>query len=170
MQRCSGFLALKCISSLSSGRSWVILFRFFTSLFPFRCFACRLVHSVFHPWIAAVQLPCLALFIVFVKVGSRVWPDLIDAVDRIDTRASRIQVTKRYAALLWMFSFATHALSGLCVLYGYFVPVFHQFVSFSVFRLSFSSFCFPSVDCGCMASLPGLGLLFLCESGFSGLA
>jgi hypothetical protein len=40
------------------------------------------------------------------------------------------------------------------------VRVFTSFVSFSVICLSFSSFCYPSVDCGRVASLPGLGLLF----------
>ena len=94
------------------------------------------------------------------KVGFRVWTDLIDEIDRIDRGAVRVQVAAWYTAVLWDFSIATHTHRGLCVLYGYFDPVFHQFVSFSVFRLSFSSFCFPSVDCGCMASLPGLGLLF----------
>jgi hypothetical protein len=45
--------------------------------------------------------------IVFVKVGSRVWPELIDEIDRIDTRAVRIQVTEWYTAVLWLFGFAT---------------------------------------------------------------
>ena len=36
---------------------------------------------------------------------------------------------------------------------------FTSFVSCSVFRLSFSSLCDPSVDSGRMASLPGLGLI-----------
>ena len=36
---------------------------------------------------------------------------------------------------------------------------FTSFVSCSVFRLSFSSFCYPSVDSGRVASLPGLGLI-----------
>jgi hypothetical protein len=45
------------------------------------------------------------------------------------------------------------------------IRFFTSFVSFSVFCPSFSSFCFPSVDCGCMASLPGLGLLFLWKVG-----
>jgi hypothetical protein len=40
---------------------------------------------------------------------------------------------------------------------------FTSFVSFSVIRLSFSSFYFSSVDSGCVASLPGLGLLFYWE-------
>ena len=30
-------------------------------LFPVRCFACRLVHFIIHPWIPAVWRPCLAL-------------------------------------------------------------------------------------------------------------
>ena len=101
------------------------------------------------------------------KVGSRVWPDLIDEVDRIDTRAVRIQVAERYTAVLWHFSIATRTLCRLCVLFGYFDPVFHQFCFLSVIRLSFSSLSYPSVDCGSAASLPGLGLLF-CESGFKG--
>ena len=46
---------------------------------------------------------------------------------------------------------------------------FTSFVSFSVIRLSFSSFCYPSVDCGCMASLPDLGLLFYWEIKFRGV-
>jgi hypothetical protein len=45
---------------------------------------------------------------------------------------------------------------------------FTSFVSFSVNRLSFSSFCFPSVDCGCMASLPGLGLIVFVKVGSGG--
>ena len=45
---------------------------------------------------------------------------------------------------------------------------FTSFVYFLVIRLSFSSFCFPSVDCGCVASLPGLKLLFLWKIGFRG--
>ena len=46
---------------------------------------------------------------------------------------------------------------------------FTSFVSFSVIRLSFSSFCFPSVDSGRVASLPGLGLLFYWEIKFRGV-
>ena len=49
------------------------------------------------------------------------------------------------------------SVSSVVILFRFFT----SFVSFSVIQLSFSSFCFPSVDCGCMASLPGLGLLFL---------
>ena len=45
---------------------------------------------------------------------------------------------------------------------------FTSFVSFSVIRLSFSSFYFPSVDSGCVASLHGLGLLFYWEIKFRG--
>ena len=45
--------------------------------------------------------------IVFVKVGSRVWSDLIDEFDRIDTRSVRIRVTEWYTAVLWLFGFAT---------------------------------------------------------------
>jgi len=30
-------------------------------LFPVRCFGCRLVHFIIHPWIPAVWRPCLAL-------------------------------------------------------------------------------------------------------------
>jgi len=36
---------------------------------------------------------------------------------------------------------------------------FTSFVSFSVIQLSLSSFDCPSVDCGRVASLPGLGLI-----------
>jgi hypothetical protein len=46
---------------------------------------------------------------------------------------------------------------------------FTSFVSFSVIRLSFSSFYFSSVDSGCVASLPGLGLLFYWEIKFRGV-
>ena len=45
------------------------------------------------------------------------------------------------------------------------VRVFTSFVSFSVICLSFSSFCYPSVDCDRVASLPGLGLLFFWKVG-----
>ena len=40
------------------------------------------------------------------------------------------------------------------------VPCGFIFMSYSVIFLSFSSFCYPSVDCGCMASLPRLGCCF----------
>jgi hypothetical protein len=45
---------------------------------------------------------------------------------------------------------------------------FTSFISCSVFRLSFSSFCYPSVGSGCLASLPGLGLIVFWEIGFKG--
>jgi hypothetical protein len=65
----------------------------------------------------------------------------------------------RQAKVPWRFGQALQFLLELYVLCGYFVPVFHQFVSCSVFRLSFNSFCYPSVDSGRVASLPGLGLI-----------
>jgi hypothetical protein len=46
---------------------------------------------------------------------------------------------------------------------------FTSFVSCSVFRLSFSSFCCPSVDFDRVASLPGLGLIVFVESGIRGV-
>ena len=47
---------------------------------------------------------------------------------------------------------------------------FTSFVSYSVFCLSFSSFRYPSVDTGRMASLPGLGLIvFVGRIGFRGI-
>jgi len=45
---------------------------------------------------------------------------------------------------------------------------FTSFVSFSVICVSFSSFCYPSMDCGRVASLPSLGLLFLWKVGCEG--
>jgi hypothetical protein len=47
------------------------------------------------------------------------------------------------------------SVSSVVILFRFFT----SFVSFAVFRLSFSSFCCPSVDTGCMASLPSLGLI-----------
>jgi hypothetical protein len=47
---------------------------------------------------------------------------------------------------------------------------FTSFVSCSVFCLSFSSFCCPSVDTGRVASLPDLGLIVFGKLGLGGLA
>ena len=57
------------------------------------------------------------------------------------------------------------SLSSVCsvdILFRFFT----SFVSCSVFRLSFNSFCYPSVDSGRMASLPGLGLIVFVEIRF----
>ena len=83
----------------------------------------------------------------------------MDRINGINKMESSSEVGLRQAAVPWRFGQALHLLSELCVLRGYFVPVFHQFMSFSVSRLSFSSFDYPSVDSGRMASLPGLRLI-----------
>ncbi len=74
----------------------------------------------------------------------------------------------RQVAVLLRYGHSLQILRELCVLCGYFVPGFHQFVSCSVFGLSFSSFCYPSVDSGRMASLPGLGLIVFVENWVQG--
>ena len=56
------------------------------------------------------------------------------------------------------------SVSSVVILFRFFT----SFVSFAVFRLSFSSFCCPSVDTGRVASLLGLGLIVYWEIGFRG--
>jgi hypothetical protein len=79
-------------------------------LFPFRYFACRLVHSVFHPWIAAVWRPCLALGCCF--IGKLSLEGLVVCLTEL-TRLTDLtkwqdirEVGCRYEAVLWLFGFA----------------------------------------------------------------
>ena len=58
-------------------------------------------------------------------------------------------------ANLWLLHLKDPVFSIVDILFRFFT----SFVSCSVFRLSFSSFCYPSVDSGRLASLPGLGLI-----------
>jgi hypothetical protein len=141
---------------------WSFCSGFSPVLFPFRCFLCPLVHSLFHPWITAVWRPCLALGYCFYESGFKRGRGFLTELTKL------IDLTKwqehrcagcRYAAALWLFGFATRLFLKLNMLLVILFRFFTSFVSFSVIRLSFSSFCFPSVDCGRMASLPGLGLI-----------
>lgn len=80
-----------------------------------------------------------------------------------------VEMIFRKAVVQWHFGYALHRVTELCVLRRYFVPVFHKFVSCSVFRLAFSSSCYPSVDSSRVASLPGLGLIvFYVRLGLGG--
>jgi hypothetical protein len=67
-------------------------------------------------------------------------------------------------ANLWLLHLKDPVFSNVFKLFRFFT----SFVSFSVICLSFSSFCYPSVDCGRVASMPGLGLLFLWKVGCEG--
>ena len=58
-------------------------------------------------------------------------------------------------ANLWLLHLKDPVFSIVDILFRFFT----SFVSCSVFWLSFSSFCYPSVDSGRVASLPGLGLI-----------
>jgi hypothetical protein len=60
MLLCFGLSALQHTPSVDSGPLWSFCSGFSPVLFPFRCFLCPLVHSLFHPWIAAFRHPCLA--------------------------------------------------------------------------------------------------------------
>ena len=61
-----------------------------------------------------------------------------------------------FRADLWLLHLKDPVFSNVFKLFRFFT----SFVSFSVICLSFSSFCYPSVDCGRVASLLGLGLVF----------
>ena len=61
-------------------------------------------------------------------------------------------------ANLWLLHLKDPVFSIVDILFRFFT----SFVSFSVSRLSFSSFCYPSVDSGRRASLPGFGLIVFC--------
>ena len=179
MRQCRGFLALQRFR-----RSLVNLFRFFTSFVSFSVF--RLSFSSFcFPSVECgyvASLPGLGL-IVFVKVVMRMCLQRRTRRLSDSEQLSRLANTSLISRTIWIRpkprlevrplhlgvqSFqpdaappSTMAICPWKPAAPDFVPCGFMFVSFSVFRLSFSSFCFPSVDCGCMASLPGLGLLFL---------
>ena len=65
------------------GSLWLFCSGFSPVLCPFRYFACRLVHSVVHPWIAAVWRPCLALSCCFCESVFR-GGNFFDRIDKID--------------------------------------------------------------------------------------
>ena len=51
----------------------------------------------------------------------------LDRINGINKMGSSREVALRQAAVPWRFGQALHLLPELCVLRGYFVPVFHQF-------------------------------------------
>ena len=50
-----------------------------------------------------------------------------DKIDGINRMGGISKLDSRQAAVPWRFGQALHVLLELCVLRGYFVPVFHQF-------------------------------------------
>jgi hypothetical protein len=85
---------------------WLICSGFSPVLFPFRYFACRLVHFVFHPWIVALLHPCLALGCCFVKVGSKGAGFLTELTELTKWQDFR-EIGYWYEAVLWLFGFTT---------------------------------------------------------------
>jgi hypothetical protein len=76
--------------------------------------AVDLVHSVIHPWIAAVWRPCLALGYCFCESGfGGGW--FFDRIDRINKMAGSPEVRSWCEAVLLLCGLALHL---LCVLYG----------------------------------------------------
>ena len=125
----------------------------------------RLLGILAWPWV-----------VVFVKMRSKGdW--FVDRIDRIDgftkmagTLRRRMQICGSAVAFRLRNAHlpcTAIPLCSLCLPWLY-CSGFSPGCVLSVIRLSFSSFCFPSMDCGFMASLPGLELLFYWESVFEG--
>jgi hypothetical protein len=93
-----------------------------------------LVHSVFHPWIAAVWRPCLALGYCF--IGKVCLEGLVVFLTELTKFSDHQEVGSSHAEVRLLLS-DTRVSSVLSVVKLF--RVFTSFVSFSVIRLSFSS-------------------------------
>ena len=114
--------------------------------------------------------PCLALGYCFCEsgFGGGWFFDRIYGINKIGESSGAWMPRAAVGVILSDASISSvlsvSSVSSVVIMFRFFT----SFVSFSVIQLSFSSLCYPSVDCGPAASLPGLRLLFYWESEFRG--
>ncbi len=148
-------------SSASYACSVVILIRFFTSFVSFSVF-CLLFSLSCCPSVDSGRMASLLGLGLIIFLGNWVqegwkvfWTELTE-LKKWESAASSALGMRQFCGALAMH--CNSSSSSRCTV-DILLRFFTSFVSCSVFRLSFSSFCCPSVDSGRMASLPSLGLI-----------